>query len=196
MITLDTEIIKISRVGQVTAKKLAKIDIKTINDLLFYFPYRYDNFGSIASIKNLKAGDRANIVGQIEIIQNKRSWRRRMYITEALINDNTGQIKVVWFNQPFIARNLKPGDKISLAGKIEEYYTGLSMNSPIYEKILSGTSIHTQGIIPNYHLTSNVTQKQIRFLIKQVIALADIIPDWLPTKIIDATGGDKKNTFP
>jgi len=184
MITLNTEIIKISRVGQATAKKLAKIDVKTVNDLLFYFPYRYDDFGAISTIKNLKIGDRANIVGQIEIIQNKRSWRRRMYITEALVGDNTGQIKVIWFNQPFIARNLKPGDRISLAGKVEEDYTGLSMNSPIYEKISSGASIHTQGIIPNYHLTSNITQKQIRFLIKQIVALADIIPDWLPTEII------------
>lgn len=184
MFTLDTDIIKIGRVGKAMAKKLAAIDIKTVNDLLFYFPYRYDDFGKITAIKNLKIGDKTNIVGQVEIIQNKRSWRRRMYITEALVNDDTGQIKIIWFNQPFLARNLKPGDKISLAGKIEEDYTGLAMHSPAYEKITTGNSIHTQGLVPNYHLTSSITQKQIRFLIKQVIPAADLIPDWLPAEII------------
>lgn len=184
MISLDTNIERINRVGKTTAKKLAKIDVRTVNDLLLYFPYRYDDFSQIKTIKSLKAGDQANIVGEIELIQNKRSFRRRMYITEALINDDTGEIKVVWFNQPFLTKNLKIGDKISLAGKVDNDYTGLSMNSPVYEKVTSGATTHTQGIIPDYHLTSNITQKQIRFLIKQIITLADAVPDWLPTETI------------
>jgi len=184
MITLNTTIINISRVGKATAKKLAKIDINTVNDLLFYFPHRYDDFSRTTLIKDLKNGDRVNITGQIELIQNKRSFKKRMSITEALINDGTGKVKVVWFNQPFIARNLKVGDIVSLAGKAEDSYTGLSMSSPIYEKITSRDSIHTRGIIPNYHLTSNLTQKQIRSLIKEVVQQADLIIDWLPADII------------
>jgi len=107
-----------------------------------------------------------------------------MSITEALISDDTESIKVIWFNQPFIARNLHVGDKISLAGKVEDDYGGFIMKSPTYEKLGSEQAIHTQGLVPNYHLTTNLTNKQLRFLIKQVINLAKNIDDWLPSEII------------
>jgi ATP-dependent DNA helicase RecG len=202
MITLQTDIIEISRVGQATAKKLKKLGIETVRDLLFYFPFRYDDFTSLTPIDKLQAGVSANVVGQIELIQNKRSWKRKMNITEALISDNTETIKVVWFNQPFIAKNLHVGDKISLAGRVEENYGGLLMNSPVYEKITFGQGVHTQGLVPNYHLTANITHKQVRFLIKQVINLSGQIIDWLPlevkksAKLINLSEAVKKIHFP
>jgi ATP-dependent DNA helicase RecG len=184
MLTLTTDISQINRVGATTAKRLKNIGIKTINDLLFYFPFRYEDFSKISAIKDLVSGQSANIVGQIELIQNKRSPRRRMNITEALINDGTETLRAVWFNQPFIVKALKVGDKVSLAGKAEEEYHSMTMVSPIYEKIISGAPIHTQGIVPIYHLTANLTQKQIRYLIHQVIAMASSLPDWLPKDIV------------
>ncbi|MEI6596981.1 MAG: DEAD/DEAH box helicase, partial [bacterium] len=208
MFTLETDIIEISRVGESTAKRLKKIGILTVRNLLFYFPFRYDDFTSLTPIAKLQAGTSANVVGQIELIQNKRSWKRRMSITEALISDGTETLKVIWFNQPFIARNLKVGDKISLAGKVEDSFSGLAMNSPVYEKIplapfvKGGDAIHTQGLVPNYHLTANLTQKQIRFLIKQVINLASLVVDWQPEevknnlKLISLAEAIKKIHFP
>jgi len=187
MLTLDTDITKISRVGAATAKKLKKIGIETAENLLFYFPFRYDDFSRLSKIEELKAGTSANIVGQIELIQNKRSFKRRMNITEALVSDESDTIKIIWFNQPFIAKTLRVGDNVSLAGKVEDDYGSFVMKSPAYEKIpqtpfIKG-AIHTQGLVPNYHLTANLTNKQIRFLIKQVIGLADKIVDWLPEEI-------------
>ncbi len=184
MLLLEDKVSKINRIGATTSKKLNKIDIETINDLLFYFPIRYDDFSEVTPIEKIQKSKSVNIVGKIEMIQNRRAHRRKIYITEALISDESGIIKVIWFNQPFIARNLKNGDKISLAGKIEEDYTGYIMKSPVYEKITSNKQIHTQGLVPNYRLTSNLTQKQIRFLIKQVIGLTDQIIDWVPKNII------------
>ncbi|MDP2709482.1 MAG: ATP-dependent DNA helicase RecG [bacterium] len=202
MLTLLTDAIEISRVGESTAKKLKKLGIANVRDLLFYFPFRYDDFTRLTPIDKLQAGLAANVVGQIELIQNKRSWKRRMNITEALITDGTETLKVIWFNQPFIAKNLRVGDKISLAGKVEESYSGLTMNSPVYEKVMYGQAVHTQGLVPNYHLTANLTHKQVRFLIKQVITLADEINDWLPleirlsVKLLDLPGAVKKIHFP
>ena len=194
MITLDSDIEKISRVGAAAAKKLKKLGVNTARDLLFYFPFRYDDFSQTTPINKLIAGTKANVVGQIELIQNKRSPRKRMNITEALINDGSETIRAVWFNQPFIARNLKMGDKVSLSGKIENDYTGLMMASPTYEKVphpnpplIRGGNIregyHTQGLVPNYHLTQGITHKQVRFFIKQVIGLAGELEDWLPQEI-------------
>lgn len=193
MLTLETDIININRVGAATAKKLKKLGVATVRDLLFYFPFRYDDFTHLTPIDKLQPGMSANVVGQIELIQNKRSWKKRMNITEALISDGTETLKVIWFNQPFIARNLRVGDKVSLAGKVDDDYGGLVMMSPVYEKIYltptlslvrrGGEAIHTQGLVPNYHLTANLTHKQIRFLIKQIINLAGRVMDWLPFEV-------------
>ena len=192
MITLDGDVEKLSGAGAAMAKKLDKLGIKTARDLLFYFPFRYDDFSQTTPISKAVAGSRVNIVGQIELIQNKRSPRKRMNITEALVNDGSETIRAVWFNQPFIARGLRTGDNVSLSGKVENDYTGLMMPSPVYEKIYltpalslsrRGSAIHTQGLVPNYHLTQGITQKQIRFFIKQIVGLASAIEDWLPEEI-------------
>lgn len=183
MLSTNTEITKISRVGEATARKLKKLGIATVKDLLFHFPWRYDDFSRVVPINKLVSGVSANVVGTIELIQNRRSRRRRMYLTEALINDGSETLKAIWFNQPFIARNLRPGDRISLAGKVDENYGSLAMVSPVYEKITAARAVHTRGLIPNYHLTADITQKQLRFLINQVVKSADSLVDWLPEEI-------------
>lgn len=183
MITLDSGITELYRVGQTTSKLLKKLGLESVHDLLFYFPFRYDDFTRSVEIAELKANTNANVVGTIELINNKRSVKRRMSITEAIISDETDSLKVIWFNQPFLTKTYRVGDKISLAGRVSESYGQLTMISPISEKIYSDGLIHTKGLIPNYHLTANLTQKQIRFLIKEIINLAEKEPDWLPSDI-------------
>lgn len=183
MIDLNTDILQINRIGAATAKRLQSLGIAKARDLLFYFPSCYDDFSQITAMDELRAGQTANIVGRIELIQNKRSSRRRMNITEALVSDDTESVKVIWFNQAFIAKTLKAGDRVSLSGKVEEDFSGPVFMSPNYEKITKEGTIHTQGLVPNYHLTANITQKQLRFLIKSVIYLAEELDDWLPLKI-------------
>lgn len=188
MINLDTKITELNRVGKTISGRLKILGIETAEDLLFYFPFRYDDFSSLKLIKNLQPGESTNVVGQIEMIQNKKSFKKGMHITEALINDETETLKVIWFNQPFIARNLKTGDKISLAGKVESDFSGPVMRSPSYEKLFNDQAVHTQGLVPNYHLTAGLTNKQLRFLMKQAIPLAKEISDWLPSEIVSSQG--------
>lgn len=183
MINLNSPITELPRVGKSTSLLLRKLGLNTVNDLLFYFPFRYDDFSQSVKISDLQADQNANIIGTIDLIQNKKSARRRMYLTEALVSDESETIKVIWFNQPFLTRSFHVGDKISLAGRVTENYGTLTMVSPVAEKIYSENLIHTQGLIPNYHITANLTQKQIRYLIKSVISLADNLNDWLPADI-------------
>lgn len=185
MITLNTNIEELNRVGKTTASRLKRIGIETVHDLLYYFPFRYEDFRHTTPIDQLEPGTSANVVGVIELIQNKRSYKKRMNITEALVSDETEQLKVIWFNQPFIAKNLRSGDKVSLAGKVEpDPVHDLVMKSPVYEKVLATGAVHTKGLVPNYHLTANLTQKQLRFLIKQVLPLTAKLIDWLPAAVI------------
>jgi len=183
MIAFNTPISGLTRVGEKTAAQFKKLGLNTAGDLLFYLPFRYDDFSTGLQIAELKAGQTANVIGTIDLIQNKRSARRKMQITEALIRDDSGYLKVIWFNQAFLTRTLKEGDEISLAGRITDDYGQLQMVSPNYEKITSADILHTKGLVPNYHSTEALSQKQIRSCLKQVLPLAEKVEDWLPENL-------------
>jgi len=183
MLTLNTTIEKINRIGKVTAKKLNKLGIRKVQDLLEYYPFRYEDYSKIVKIVDLQSGMKVNVRGVIDIIQNRRNPRRRTAVTEAIIKDETEQLKVIWFNQPYIGRTLKEGDLISLAGEVKEDFAGVQMVSPQYEKIFGDQVTHTTGLVPIYNLTAGLTNKQLRFLIKSIISLTDKIDEVLPAKI-------------
>lgn len=178
-----TSIKALTNVGEATAKKLARLGIMTAGDLLWHLPYRYDDFSQTVKIKDLALGEKVNIIGEVQMIGNKRTHRARMTITEALIVDETDVLRVVWFNQPFVAKTLKAGDQVSLAGKVTEDFAGLVMSSPSYEKLNAGKVLHTQGLVPIYDLTESLTAKQIRSLVNQVIKLAQTTVDALPANL-------------
>ena len=182
---LQTPIKDLNRVGKTTAKKLAYLGLKTAGDLLYYFPFRYEDFSRIVPIRDLKEGETVTIRGKLELIGNRRSFRRRTNITEALISDVTGSLRVVWFNQPFIAKMLQPGDEIFLAGKVRSDMLGPQLNSPVYEKVTAAGTTHTARLVPIYPLTSGITQKQLRFLMSQIIDLTKEAEEWLPENILE-----------
>ncbi|MFH0857103.1 MAG: ATP-dependent DNA helicase RecG [bacterium] len=185
MYSLSTPVKNISKIGQATAGRLKKLGIETAEDLIFYFPFRYDNFSEVLSISHLKPGLTASVQGRIDLINNRRSPVKRKIITEAMITDNTGTIKAVWFNQPFLTKTLRIGDYVSLAGKVDYDYYGIQMTSPSYEKLgYARETIHTGRLVPIYSVTENLTQKQIRTLINIVVDLADKMGEFLPDNII------------
>lgn len=183
MLTFNSPLSSLNRVGDITAAHFKRLGLNTAGDLLFYLPFRYDDFSAHPEIAQLKAGETVNVIGTIDLIQNKRSAHHKMQITEALVRDDSGYLKVIWFNQSFITRNLKIGDEISLAGRVTDNYGQLQMTSPDYEKINAGGLVNTNGLIPNYHSTNKLSQKQIRHLIKQILPLADKVEDWLPADL-------------
>ncbi|PIR76783.1 MAG: DNA helicase RecG [Candidatus Magasanikbacteria bacterium CG10_big_fil_rev_8_21_14_0_10_42_10] len=191
---LDTHIIHLNKVGEAFEKRLLRLGIKTAQDLLFHFPFRYEDFSEVAGISQLRDGQETTVQGTIELIANKRSPRKRTMITEAVISDGHAQMRVVWFGQPFIAKSLHVGDHVFLSGKVKDDMFGLQMVGPSYEKIketppnlpLAGEEpLHTARIVPMYPLTNGLTQKQIRMLIKQVLPVAKELKEWLPEDIQD-----------
>ena len=115
MISLLTLVEDIKGIGPVTQKKLKRMGIKTINDLVFHFPSRYEDFSNIIPISKLKINEVCTIQGKILEIKSEITWKRKLFITSAIIEDKTGAVKAVWFNQPYIAKILKKGDNIILA---------------------------------------------------------------------------------
>jgi len=183
MLDLRSLVTDLHRVGKSSALVFKKLGLATVHDLLFYFPRRYDEFKVETKIINLQKEQVVNIIGTIDLINNKKSRKRRLFISEAIVSDDSGSLKVIWFNQPFLIRSYQIGDQVSLAGKITENYGQLTMVSPIIEKVGPHELINTRGLVPNYHLSAGLTQKQLRFLIYSIINLADSYVDWLPNDI-------------
>nr|MBD3359308.1 ATP-dependent DNA helicase RecG [Candidatus Buchananbacteria bacterium] len=183
MYDLETSIEKLTSVGKTTARLLNKIGINTVFDLIYYFPFRYDDFSQIIKINQLLPNQTVTVKGKIILINNRRSFRKKITITEALIEDETGSIKIIWFNQPFLIKNLKTGDQVFISGRVEFDNLGLQFVSPAYEKAKKGQNLNTAKIIPVYSVTGRLTQKQIRFLINQALKSVKLIKDWLPNQI-------------
>ena len=183
MFELKTPVIKLNRVGKNIAQQIKKLGIETVDDLITHYPSRYDDYSEILSIEDFKNKKNRTIKRKINLIANHRSFKKSMIITEAIVSDETDSLRVVWFNQPFLAKNLKTGQTIYLAGKIsEDNQYGLQMTNPSYETV-SDDLTHTGRLVPIYHSTAKLTQKQIRFLIRQIIPVTHLIEDWLPRKI-------------
>ena len=191
---LSLPIEKLRSVGPRNIPRLAKLGIKTARDLLWHFPARYEDYSKIVTISEIEPGQKVNIQGEILKMNNRMIFPKRMSITNALVGDETGAVKVVWFNQPFIVNSLKEGTLVSLAGKANLDKHGLYLSSPTYEKIqgiefINHNLIHTGGLIPVYPETEGVTSKYLRFLIKPILKDLEV-PDPLPEEII------KKHNLP
>lgn len=184
MIELSTRVEELTRVGKTTASRLHHLGIHTARDLLFHFPHRYEDWSKSAKIADLRPHQNISIVGKVASIKNFRSPRKRMNITEAYLEDESGQIKVIWFNQPFLAKNFPIGTELCLSGKTELSGKELYFKSPKYELVQEQSEQSQTGrILPIYPLALNLTQKQVQFLVGHAIPLAADLEDPLPEVI-------------
>jgi ATP-dependent DNA helicase RecG len=199
---LSTPIEEIPRIGPQYQKRLKKLGIKTVRDLLFHFPHRYEDFSNLKPISQAKVGETTTIQGKILEIENTRTWKKRMILTQAIVEDKTGAIKAVWFNQPYLINVLKEGDFVCLAGKVALSEEGIYLSNPAYEKIppttfhensslqinalkSGGGLTHTGRLVPVYPETEGLSSRWLRSILKPLlIKFRESLPETLPEKII------------
>ncbi|MBT4153236.1 MAG: ATP-dependent DNA helicase RecG [Candidatus Magasanikbacteria bacterium] len=169
-------------VGPTLERRLLSLGIRTIEDLLHHFPFRYEDYSSLLPIAEVPDDVPVTIKGKIELIANKRSPRKNAIITEAIIADNTSKMRVVWFGQPFLSKQLEAGDTVYLSGKISNDRFGRQMLSPTHEKEKKDGSAGAR-ILPMYPLTAGLTQKQLRNVLAQVTEVIDQVEDWVPEEV-------------
>src|SRR3989339_1347543 len=132
---LNKDIRYIKGVGAVKAKDFGYLGIKTLGQVLFDFPFRYDDLSQQEEIAHVVPGQKVTVRGTITTIKNRRSNRNaRMIVTEAIVQDDTGAMKVVWFHRGFLTKVLRSGTVVSLSGKVDDAY-GLSLVNPEYEVV-------------------------------------------------------------
>ncbi|MEX2012807.1 MAG: ATP-dependent DNA helicase RecG [Candidatus Levyibacteriota bacterium] len=170
------------RAFKMYAGRLEKLGIKTSWDFLLHIPSRYDDFSLISDIAKIHPGEVVTVIGEVLEIKNQytRRWKN---LQKAKIKDSTGVMDVLWFNQPYLAKNIYAGDEISLSGKVTQDKASMTMIAPDYE-ITQGESIHTGRLVPIYPETRGISSKWIR---RQVKKFLDLLPekleDYLPQEI-------------
>ena len=181
MITSENPILRLGGVTPALAKKFHRLGITTVRDLLFHFPFRYDDFSNVKEIADLAVGEVATIRGVLKSIKATFAFRRRMNMAEAIVADPSGQVRVIWFNQSYLAKTFHPGEMLSISGKLGESKRGIYFANPAYERVSRRDGLtHTSGLVPVYPETTGLTSRWIRFLAKQVLTAASKIPDPLP----------------
>ncbi len=182
-IALNASLTVLQGVGPKNASSLENLGLKTLGDMLYNFPRRYDDYSQLKPIRDLFYGNSYTVLGQVQSVINRPLRGGKMSICEVIINDGTGSLRISWFNQPWMANRFKEGMNISVAGKIEQYLGRLVMNNPDWEPIET-ENLHTNRIVPIYALTANITQKWLRMQMSQVINYwAPRVSDPLPESI-------------
>ncbi len=185
MIALETPLASIHGIGQKFISKLKKMGIETAHDLLWHFPSRYEDFSQIYNIEDLIPNQEATIQGVIEEIETRRAWKKNLTITEALITDESGSLRAVWFNQPYIKNTLVAGRLANFSGKVASGKEDIYLSNPTYELIkTSQETRHTARIVPVYPETKGLTSKGIRYLIKPILDALPELTDPLPGPLI------------
>ncbi len=183
MLHISDKLTAITGLGLQTAKRLNKLGLITIQDLLLHFPARYEDFSKTVPIAQAKLGEQITIQGKIQTIVARASRTRRLTITEALISDASSSVKAIWFNQPYLTQSLASGQEIMLAGKITASNYGWQIEQPNWELVTKEINIHTGRLVPFYPLTAGLTHYFFRKIFGRVINLVSELPDLVPLEI-------------
>ncbi len=177
---LNAPVTVLPGVGPKHAKTLERLGLETLEDMLYFFPRRYDDYSELKPINRLEYGEQVTVIGTIQSSINRKVRNGQVNITEGVISDGTGNLRLTWFNQPWIAKKLRTGIQVVVSGKTDQYLGRIMMNNPEIEQI-DQQNLHTNRIVPVYPLTANITQRWLRRLMFRVITYwAPKIDDPLP----------------
>lgn len=179
---LRRKITTLPGIGKTRAKKLEKLNIRTIYDLLYHVPFRYEDYTTIKQIVELRYGDEVTVAGVVQEISMYKSQKGTV-VVNGIIGDGTGKLRVSWFGNRYIINHLRQGTMVRLSGKIDAYMGRLKMASPRFE-VITTSELKSGLLVPVYSRTEGVSEKALKGYIG--IALEQYggrIPDPLPQEI-------------
>jgi ATP-dependent DNA helicase RecG len=170
-------------VGPARARLLANLGVTSVEDLLYLFPRRYEDRRKITPISRLISDGAQTVSGFVRAVGARKGFHRSRHLFEAVIEDDSGRIKCIWFNQSYLEKYLHVGMQLVLYGRVEVFKGHLQMVSPEYEVIDKQDAVLSTGrIVPVYPLTRGVSQRYLRRLVHSCLEecagqLLDVIPD-------------------
>ncbi len=189
--SLSNECRYLKGVGPVRAERLRRLGIETLDDLITHFPRKYYDRRNLSNIAGLTPGEDSSFLGQILSVAG-RSGRRRRSIVTAAVGDDTGIVQVVWFNQPYLSKVLKPGGEIVVTGELSYFRGTRQIVNPEFEVLgeeLDRDLLHTGRIVPVYPLTRGISQRFLRELIGRTLEeRGGGVYENLPTSFVKTQG--------
>ncbi len=177
MIRLDGPVSKIKGIGEKKAGLFNKLGIETVQDLLYYAPKLHEQPGRMASIRDLIEDELFCIEAVISAEPGFKRVHNGLNLSSFALQDATGRVEAVFFNQPYIRRLYKKGDHVYVTGKLKRVGSRLKFTNPHMER---GTA-HSEGLTPVYSLTSGLTQKVMRLAVEAALdEVFGSVPEFLP----------------
>ncbi len=182
----DISVQYVKGVGPARKKLFAQLGIESIGDLLYFLPRRYQDRRNVTMIAQAKVGEWQTVSGKILAKESRRSWYTKKHVSQMTIDDGTGRLACVWFNQPYLDRYLIEDKRVVCYGKVDMYKDRLQMVSPEYEILESADdeSLSLKRIVPIYPLTRGVTQRYLRKTIKACLErYKERLSEYLPVPL-------------
>ena len=182
---LDSPITVLRGITPNVANRFAKLNVRSVRDLLHFFPRRYVDYSQRKPISELIEGEEQTIVGTIWQARVAALGSRRG--TEAIVGDETGNIRAVWFNQPYLAKSFRTNARVVISGTVSEFKGLKVFASPEWELLKDEELIHTGRLVPVYPLTRGLYPRQVRKWTKQAVdgyvwQLGDFLPSEIKTR--------------
>ncbi|MEW6033891.1 MAG: ATP-dependent DNA helicase RecG [Chloroflexota bacterium] len=169
-------------VGSGLAARLAKLGVGTLRDLLYLFPRRHIDYSQRQHICDLVEGEEQTIIANVWEASVVSFGRRKG--TEAVVGDETGNIRVVWFNQPYLAKKLAVNARVVISGRVSVFRGQRLFESPEWELLEERDLVHAGRLVPVYPLTQGLYPRQMRGLMKRVVdGWAWQVRDFLPEEV-------------
>ncbi len=160
------------RIDVAHLKALKRLNIETVNDLLYHLPARYEDISDVQSVGGLEKNQEAVVYGQLSGLKTRKAWKSRKPIAEGYVEDGSAKMKIMWFNQPYIAKMYSNGMYVKLAGKVAGSEGKLYLSNPEVEpldslpidrhdSIFKDTEQQDDTLYPVYRETKGVTSKWI-----------------------------------
>ncbi len=180
--SIESAITVIKGIGPGLVTKFLRLGVKTVRDLLYFFPRRHLDYSQLKHISELTEGNEETIIANIWQSQVTFLGGRRG--TEAIVGDETGNVRAVWFNQPYLAKRLTTNSRIVLSGRVRLFKGRHVFESPEWEIVEEKDLVHTGRLVPVYPLTSGLYPRQVRKLMKETVEqwswqMADFLPSEL-----------------
>lgn len=192
----DTPITEIGRIDEAHKKALKRLGITTVRDLLYHFPTRYGDTAETKNITGLTPGETVTLFGKVDKLKAKKAWKSKIPMTEGVLADDTGTIKLIWFSQPYIAKMIGNGTLVRVDGKVSERNGVFSINNPKIEKVstlptgvgnsLFGEKGSEHHLYPVYRETKGITSNWIYHAIQKIFTngALDTLEDPIPENIL------------
>ncbi len=173
------EVQSLKGVGENTASLLKKLNIKSVEELIDYVPRRYDDYSKLIRVSQIRPGP-VTIKVKLGALKARYS-KRGLHITEATASDETGSVKIIWFNQPYRAKAIKLDEQYFVSGEFAGNYKFLAITNPACE-LVSSFPVNTARLVPHYRLTKGLGQTQLRKAVKSALLTnraVETLPNWL-----------------